>query len=104
MDVLAASWTQCDVRGLYENAMALVNLSQSFKELLNLSIPRCFVYGEQNFSKDETTTDKDISNPKRPKSFGVKVEILPQSGHAIQNGNPQDFVGLMHRFLQSQYE
>ena len=50
MDVLAASWSQCDVRGLYENAIALVDLSQDFEMLLNLSIPKCFVYRRTKFS------------------------------------------------------
>ncbi len=76
MDVLAASWSHCDVRGLYENAMVLVNLSQNFeKDFLNLSIPRCFVYCEKNFPKDETAASADIANPERLESFGVKVEI-----------------------------
>ncbi len=104
MDVLAASWSHCDVRGLYENAMVLVNLSQNFeKDFLNLSVPRCFVYCEKNFPKDETAASTDIANLERLESFGVKVEILPHSGHELQIGNPQDFAELMHRFLQSQY-
>ena len=104
MDVLADSWSQCDVRGLYENAMALVNLSQDFEELLNLSIPRCFVYGEQNFPKDETAATADIPNTGRLESFGVKVENSPHSGHELKIGNPQDFSESMHLFLQSQYK
>ena len=105
MDVLAPSWSHCYVRGLYENAMALVNLSQNFeKDFLNLSIPRCFVYGEQNLPQDGTAATADIPNPERLQRFGVKVEILPHSGHELQIRNPQDFAELMHRFLQSQYK
>ena len=105
MDVLAASWSHCDLSGLYENAMALVNLSQNFeKNFLNRSNHRCFVYGEQNFRQDGTAATADIPNPERLQSFGVKVEILPHSGHELQIRNPQDFAELMHRFLQSQYK
>ncbi len=105
MDVWAASWSHCDVRGLYENAMALVNLLQNFeKDFLNLVIPRCFVYGEQNFPKDETATTADIPNTERLESFGVKVENSPHSGHELKIENPQDFSESMHLFLQSQYK
>ena len=83
--------------------MALVNLSQNFeKDFLNLSISGCFVHGEQNFPKDETAATADIPNPERLESFGVKVEMLPHSGHESKIGNPQDFSKLMHRFLKSQ--
>ena len=101
-DVLSSSWSQSDVGGIYGNAVALVNLSETFEQnFLNLSIPRCFMFGEENFPNEDSTGSADIPNPKRLESFGVEVKSLPNSGHEMMIGNPEDFTYLFNSFLRT---
>ena len=61
MDVVTASRSHCYVRELYENSVSLENLAQKFeKDFLNLSITKCFVYGEYNFPKGNIAATIDI--------------------------------------------
>ena len=99
-DVLSSSWSQSDVSGIYGNAVALVNLRETFEQdFLNLNIPRCFMFGEENFPNENSTGSADIPNPKRLESFGVQVQRLPNSGHEMMIGNPEDFTCLLNHFL-----
>ena len=101
-DILSSSWSQSDVGGIHGNANALVNLSDTFEQnFLNLSIPRCFMFGEENFPNDDDAGSADMPNPKRLESFGVEVKSLPNSGHELMIGNPEDFTHLLNSFLRT---
>ena len=99
-DVLASSWSIADVGGIYENAISLVNLPKRFeKDFLTLDIPRCFMFSEENFPAKGTAGTADIPNVERLESFGVLVEILPNSGHEMMISNPEDFTKILSGFL-----
>ena len=101
-DILYSSWSQSDVGGIYGNAVALVHLSETFEQnFLNLSIPRCFMFGEENFPNEDSTGSASLPNPKRLESFGVEVKSLPNSGHEMMIGNPEDFTQLLSSFLKN---
>ena len=101
-DILSSSWSQPDVGGIHGNANALVNLSDTFEQnFLNLSIPRCFMFGEENFPNDDDDGSADMPNPKRLESFGVEVKSLPNSGHEMMISNPEDFTHLLNSFLRT---
>ena len=57
------------------------------------------MFGEETFPNENSTGSADIPNPKRLESFGVQVQRLPNSGHEMMIGNPEDFTCLLNHFL-----
>ena len=59
------------------------------------------MFGEENFPNEDSTGSASLPNPKRLESFGVEVKSLPNSGHEMMIGNPEDFTQLLSSFLKN---
>ena len=59
------------------------------------------MFGEENFPNEDCTGSASLPNPKRLESFGVEVKSLPNSGHEMMIGNPEDFTQLLSSFLKN---
>ena len=96
LNVLASSWSKADVGGVYNNPVALINLSESFKKrIFKRQFSSCFMFGEEKFSNDDSSGSADIPNAKRLESFGVEVASFPKPGDEIMIGNLEGFTKLL---------
>ena len=59
------------------------------------------MFSEENFPTKGTAETADIPNVERLESFGVRVEILPNSGHEFMISNPEDFTKILSSFLNT---
>ena len=98
--LINALWRAADPRGIYLSALSLVNLPVTFhKKFYNLTIPRYFLYGEENFPKGSSEVTPDIPDPEELQRYGIEPFILPNSGHFMQVDNLQGFIDLLHHCL-----
>ena len=61
------------------------------------------MFSEENFPAKGTAGTADIPNVERLESFGVLVEILPNSGHEMMISNPEDFTKILSGFLNTNW-
>jgi len=98
--LLTALWRDVDPRGVYLSALSLVTLPDAFKmKLYNLTIPRYFIYGEQNFPKNAMEATPDTPDPEELRKHGVEPMVLSNSGHFMQVDNLKGFIEILHNCL-----
>ncbi len=86
-------WKDADPRGIYLSAQALVNLPNNFHlKFYNSTIPRYFLYGEQNFPKFPHEATPDTPDPAELQKCGVTPVIIPNSGHFMQVDNLKSLI------------
>jgi pimeloyl-ACP methyl ester carboxylesterase len=95
-----ALWKDADPRGIYLSAQSIVTLPASFHmKFYNLTIPRYFLYGEQNFPKSPHEVTPDTPDPTQLRKYGVKPVIIPNSGHFMQVDNLKALITALHQCL-----
>ncbi|MFX0173249.1 MAG: alpha/beta fold hydrolase [Candidatus Hodarchaeota archaeon] len=98
--IINASWRDADPRGIYLSALSLVTLPDTFHmKFYNLTIPRYFIYGEENFPKKPLEATPDTPDPEELRKYGIEPVILPNSGHFMQVDNLQGFINTLHNCL-----
>ena len=86
-------WKDADPSGIYLSAQSLVNLPDKFHmKFYSSTIPRCFIYGEQNFPKFPSEATPDTPDPAELRKYGVKPVIIPDSGHFMQVDNLKSLI------------
>jgi pimeloyl-ACP methyl ester carboxylesterase len=86
-------WKDADPRGIYLSAQSLVNLPDKFHmKFYSSTIPRYFIYGEQNFPKFPREATPDTPDPTELRKYGVKPVIIPDSGHFMQVDNLKSLI------------
>ena len=99
--LVTALWRDVDPRGVYRSALSLVNLPDTFKmKLYNLSIPRYFIYGEQNYPKNPKEATPDTPDPEELQKHGIEPIIISNSGHFMQVDNLKGFIEAIHECLK----
>jgi pimeloyl-ACP methyl ester carboxylesterase len=85
-------WGLADPVGLHRSAVALVNLDASIKETwFKMSIPRSFIIGEKSLPHVLGERLPDAPNPEELTVYGIRVPIIPNSGHIMMVDNPEGF-------------
>ena len=96
------AWQYADPVGIYRCAQALVNLDESFANIFfNLDIPRTFIYGEHSLPAYTGQSRGDTPHPELLQQNGIRVGIVPNSGHNMILDNLADFVELLKQVIQS---
>jgi pimeloyl-ACP methyl ester carboxylesterase len=86
------TWSIADALGLHRSAVALVNLDASLKEQwFRLDIPRAFIIGEKSLPHNLGERLPDAPNPEELTVHGIRVPIIPNSGHMMMVDNPEGF-------------
>jgi pimeloyl-ACP methyl ester carboxylesterase len=85
-------WGLADPVGLHRSAVALVRLDNTIKEKwFKLSIPRSFIIGEKSLPHVLGERLPDAPNPEELTPHGIRVPIIPNSGHIMMVDNPEGF-------------
>jgi pimeloyl-ACP methyl ester carboxylesterase len=86
------TWGLADALGLHRSAVALVNLDAAVKEAwFRMTIPRSFIIGEKSLPHVLGERLPDAPNPEELSIHGIRVPIIPNSGHMMMVDNPEGF-------------
>jgi haloalkane dehalogenase len=88
-----ATFSACRSIGLYRSAVGLVKGTQPTmrERLYEMSIPRVYVFGEQNLPDEEMELLPE---------HGVQVDVVPKAGHDMAFDNPTGVAETLSRALQ----
>jgi pimeloyl-ACP methyl ester carboxylesterase len=87
-----AMWSTADPVGLHRGALALVNLDATIKEKwFKMDIPRSFIIGEKSLPNVLGERLPDAPYPEELTIHGIRVPIIPNSGHLMMIDNPDGF-------------
>jgi pimeloyl-ACP methyl ester carboxylesterase len=87
-----AMWSTADPVGLHRGALALVNLDETIKEKwFKMDIPRSFIIGEKSLPNVLGERLPDAPYPEELTIHGIRVPIIPNSGHLMMIDNPDGF-------------
>lgn len=101
MAYLHSGWHIADPVGIHKNALALVELVPTFQtQYFALSIPRTFIYGEQNFPGGQGEITPDTPDPKELERHGIRVAVVPDAGHGMMEDNLDGFVRVLKNAVE----
>lgn len=93
---LAAAWQMADPAILHRNSKALVGLPADFADrFFRLTLPRLFVYGEQDYPSDAKPHSADVPDPDLLQSHGIRTAVLANAGHSLMRANPAGFADIL---------
>jgi pimeloyl-ACP methyl ester carboxylesterase len=89
----AASFGLADSLGTHRSAVALLRGTEPSmrQNLLRLSIPRAFIFGQHNLPNPDET---------RLARKGVDILVIPGAGHAMMEDNPEAFAEVVGGWLE----
>ncbi len=97
---ILALWKDADPRGIYRSAVSLVTLPETFhQKFYNLTIPRFFLFGEQNFPQGTKKPTPDTPDSEELLRYGVEPVIVANSGHFMFIDNLQGLIGALQKCL-----
>tara|TARA_R110002073_G_scaffold283546_2_gene447792 strand:+ start:371 stop:1180 length:810 start_codon:yes stop_codon:yes gene_type:complete len=95
-DFILSSWGHMDPDVLYEMAAALVALRPELEqEILNLTLPRWYIFGETNLTDPDTRNASNLPDPERLRAAGFAIRVLKGVGHDLMLSDPQGFAALI---------
>jgi pimeloyl-ACP methyl ester carboxylesterase len=80
----------CDIVGLDEKLL---------QQLLDLSIPRAFLYGERTLDELDGRATPDVPGRSTLAAAGVETQVVPEAGHFMYFDNLDGYVAALLRVL-----
>ena len=82
--------------GVYESAVTLVNLADSFMDRFSrLPMPCSFVYGEESVPARSDDARPDAPDPTELEARGIRTAVVPNAGHLMMWDNPDGLAGVL---------
>lgn len=95
------AWEASDPYGIYYQSRSLVNLPENFIErVASLEMPVRFIYGDKNLPENnDGKIFPDSPEPETLTSRGIKIGIVPESGHMMMVDNLDGYARVIAELL-----
>jgi pimeloyl-ACP methyl ester carboxylesterase len=96
--IAVGMWQVTSPLALHRSAVSLVRGTQPvmWDQLLELSIPRTFIFGGRSLEDYEEDRELQI----RLKAHGINVLVVPNAGHGMMSDNPIGFAAAINGALR----